>query len=50
MGFAPLEQQRQSVDVRTQNDVGGTLKVEIDSKGKAKKTGSSQAGNLGFQV
>jgi len=50
MGFAQLQQSRQSVDVRTQNDVGGTLKIEVDSKGNATKKGSTQKGNLGFQV
>ena len=50
MGFDQLQQSRQSVDVKTQNDVGGTLKIEVDSKGNATKKGSTQKGNLGFQV
>jgi len=40
-----------SVDLNLKNDVGGTLKIEVDVKnGKAKQTSNKPNGNLGFQL
>jgi len=45
-----LQPQRQSVDVNTRQDIGGTLDIRIDNKGKSKLVSSSNNGNLGYQL